>query len=97
MGTWEERFRARRTREPYLELVEPQWRIKGPSGRVMHCGIFRTDAGLELRAGYGEDLLQSQSVLTVAKARELAGEWRETALAGRGFEELPTNERPTGG
>jgi hypothetical protein len=88
--TWEEQFRRRPTREPLLELVEMQWRMKGPSRRVLECGIYRTDAGIEVRSGYGEDLLKSEVVLTVAKGRELATEWRDAVVAKGGFELLPT-------
>jgi hypothetical protein len=35
-----------------LELLETCWRMKAPSGRVLFCGIYRTDApGLEVPGG----------------------------------------------
>jgi len=43
-------------REPKLELLHWFWRVVGPSGRPVRCGLFRTDAGLEVRADRGEDL-----------------------------------------
>ena len=88
MSTWEERFRKRQVREPLLELLEVRWRMKGPSRRVLECGIYRTDAGLEVRAGYGEDLLQSQVAGEIDTGRELAEAWRQAVIAKGGFEEL---------
>ena len=40
--------------EPRLELLETCWRVTAPSGssKVLACGVYRTDVGLELRAGY---------------------------------------------
>jgi hypothetical protein len=40
MSTWEERFRKRQIREPLLELIEVRWMMKGPSRRVLECGIL---------------------------------------------------------
>jgi hypothetical protein len=88
MSTWEERFRKRQVREPLLELIEVRWRMKGPSRRVLECGIYRTDAGLEVRAGYGEDLLQSRIAVDIGSARDLAEVWRETVVAKGGFVDI---------
>jgi hypothetical protein len=47
--------------EPRLELLEMCWRVVGSSQRVIECGIYRTDIGLDVRVGYSiEDLLRSQ-------------------------------------
>ena len=51
---------------------------------MLSCGIYQTDAGLETRAGYGEDLLRSQFATEIGKARELAGAWKIAALE-KGF------------
>ena len=50
----------------------------------MSCGVYRTEAGLETRAGYGEDLLRSQFATQIVKARELAAAWKIAALE-KGF------------
>jgi hypothetical protein len=85
--TWEERFRKREPRIPQLTLLETCWRLRGPSGRILTCGVYRTDApGLEVRVGYSEeDLLRSQRTADIGSARELAEEWRQAVLAKGGF------------
>ncbi len=72
-----------------LQRVEASWRMRGPSGKVLECGIYRTDApGLEVRCGYGqEDLLRSQRAVEIGTAREIAEQWRQGVLAKGGFEE----------
>lgn len=64
--------------------------MRGPSGRVLSCGVYRTDApGLEVRTGYGDDdLLRSQRVAEIGAARELAQQWRAAVLQTAGFIEL---------
>ena len=69
--------------------------LKAPSGRIVSCGIYRTDApGLEVRVGFSDvDLLRSQRTAEIS-ARELAEEWRQAALAKGGFADLaPQPER----
>ena len=51
-------FKGASHHEPRLELLETCWRFTGPNGRTFECGIYRTDVGLELRAGYGPDDLR---------------------------------------
>lgn len=79
----------RQSRKPRLDLVAPCWRMRGPSGHVLSCAIYRTDVGLEVRAGYAQDLLHSQRVFTVDEGHELAEKFRQTVLGKGGFEELP--------
>ena len=80
----------RRSREPRLELVESYWRFQGPNGRTFECGIYRTDVGLELRAGYGPaDLIRSQFAIEMGAARAIDAEWKQ-AVIGKGFHELPS-------
>jgi hypothetical protein len=89
MSTWEKRMTPRALRESRLELLETCWRFIGPSKKVFECGIYRTDAGLEVRAGYGpDDLLRSQFVIEIGAAREIAGEWRQAVADKGGFEEV---------
>jgi hypothetical protein len=77
--------------EPPLHLLETCWRMRAPSGRVVSCGIYRTEGpGLELRAGYGDDdLRRSQRTAEIDSAREIAAEWRSAVIAKGGFMELP--------
>jgi hypothetical protein len=40
---------------------------------VVECGIYRTDAGLEVRCGYGaDDLVRSEFAIELRTAREIA-------------------------
>jgi hypothetical protein len=63
--------------------------VAGPSGRVITCGIYRTEApGVEVRAGFSEDdLIRSERTAEIGSARELAEDWRLAALA-KGFTEV---------
>ena len=74
---------------PALDLLETSWRVKAPSGGLITCGVYRTDApGLEVRAGFsGDDLLRSQRTLEIGSAREVAEQWRQAVLA-KGFTEV---------
>src|SRR5688572_6135945 len=54
-------FTGTRPGEPRLDLVETCWRATSATGIVFSCGVYQTDAGLELRVGYGpDDLIRSQ-------------------------------------
>ena len=80
---------ARPRQAPRLELVEALWRMTGPRGRVLACGVYRTDVGLEVRCGYGEyQLLRSQYAVEMGTARDIAERWRQAVLAKGGFVEL---------
>jgi len=76
-----------RKRAPELTLLETCWQMKSPSGRVLTCGVFRTVAGLEVRCGYGHDLIRSQYVSEVGAGRTLATNWKTAALQ-KGFAEI---------
>jgi hypothetical protein len=74
---------------PAPELVELCWRMKGPSDKVLQCGIYRSAApGVEVRAGYGDDLQRSERVRRSNQAREIADTWKALVLAKGGFTEL---------
>jgi hypothetical protein len=57
---------------------------------VLSCGIYQTDAGLETRAGDGDDLLRSQYAALITTARELAAAWRMAAIE-KGFSDVTTS------
>ena len=89
MTTSDERFTRRPPAEPRLELLETCWRFVGPSGRLLTCGIYRTDAGVEVRVGYGEEeLVYSRLAIEIGTARETAAELRQAVIAKGGFTEL---------
>ena len=75
--------------EPRLELAAPCWRMRRPSGHVLSCAIYRTDVGLEVRAGYANDLLHSQRVFSEEAGFVYAERYPQAILAKGGFEELP--------
>jgi hypothetical protein len=65
-------FKGASQREPRLELLETCWRFTRPNGRTLECGIYATDASLELRAGYGpKDLIRSKFGIEIDAAREI--------------------------
>jgi hypothetical protein len=75
---------------PLIELVEPCWRMVGQSGKVLSCGIYHSAApGLEVRAGYGDDLLRSQRTKGINQARDIAATWKQAVLANGRFSEAP--------
>ena len=50
-------FGARAARQPRLELLERCWRLRAKAtGRELVCGIFQVASGLEVRAGFRDDL-----------------------------------------
>jgi hypothetical protein len=54
-------FDGRRREAPAPVLITECWRLVGPSGKPIVCGIYKTDAGIEVRCGYSEsDLVRSQ-------------------------------------
>lgn len=92
--TWDERMGPRPPDpEPRLELVRLFWRALGPSNRPLECALYRTDAGLEVRAGYGElDLVHSQHVADESEGAALATKWLAAIHAKGGFIDLPIGD-----
>ena len=94
MSTWDERMTPRQRREPRLVRLEVCWRlVEPPSQKVIECGIYRTDAGLEVRCGYGdENLLRSQFAHEIGAAREIAEAWKDAVLAKGSFTDVATGD-----
>lgn len=93
MDQWTERMTRRPDPEPKLILIETCWQMRAPSGRILTCGVFSTDVGLEVRVGYADDLFYSRRVIDMAAARTEAGELRATVVAKGGFTEVATTSR----
>lgn len=75
---------------PKPQLVETCWRMKGPSGRLLECGIYRDVApGFDVRCGYGDELMQSKRAGSMELAHAIADIWREAVLAKGGFMVVP--------
>jgi hypothetical protein len=71
-------------------LVEMLWGLIGPSGTPIVCGVYRTEAGLELRGHYADSidaLIRSERVSHIDIARDIADEWKQAAI-DKGFTEL---------
>jgi len=78
-------FDHRHEPAPVCELVRQYWVMVGASNRPFVCALYRTTAGLELRAGHGEqDALLYQPVVTAFAAETFAAAWRVAAEA-KGF------------
>ena len=72
-------------------LVETCWRMRGPSGGVFTCGIYRLDTGfIEVRVSGAEDssLVFAHALLDIDTARRMAIGWRTTLIASGTFSEL---------
>jgi hypothetical protein len=85
-----------RKNTPRLDLLETCWQMRSlqKATRILQCGIYRTAAGLEVRAGYvPDDLLQSQLARDIDTAREIAEAWRLAVVAKGGFTELSIDDR----
>lgn len=92
-------MRARPAAAPSITLLETCWRMRSrqKATRILECGIYRVQSGVEVRVGYGpDDLLYSHLVVEIGGGRTLAAALRETVLAKGGFDELPVTS-PTSG
>lgn len=89
--TWDERMASRRQAKPKLELLERCWRLRTFTGQVLACGIFRTAAGLEVRAGYEPaDFLYSRTAAEIGHARDIAAAYKTAMTTELGsVTELP--------
>ena len=66
--------------------IETCWALLGPSRRVLTCGIYRTDVGLEIRVGYGDRMpLYSRNEVEITAARAAAVQLREAVNEGDVF------------
>jgi hypothetical protein len=74
------------------QLLELVWQVRGPSGKLLACGIYRTAApGLEVRVGYSADnILKTVLAPDLEVARAHAADWRRLVLAKGSVKELPT-------
>ena len=93
-NSWQDRMAPKAPREPRLELVELCWRMRHvqKGTPILECAIWRTDVGLEVCAGYGQDeLIYSMMISSVSRGRERAAELKQTVINRGGFEELPVS------
>lgn len=73
------------------------WRLRVvPTGRELVCGIFETDAGLEGRCGYRDDLLRSELCPDLLSARDIAANMKQAIVALGSIEEVPLQRERDG-
>jgi hypothetical protein len=83
-------FLGRDSDPPSPDLVEILWRVVGPSGKPIVCGIFRDTVGLQVFCHYAESieaLIRSERVSHMDIARDVAAAWKRAAV-DKGFEEM---------
>jgi hypothetical protein len=83
-------FQARKNGPPKLDLVETFWRVVGPTGKPIVCGVYETEAGLEVRCHLVESvdaLVRSERVPDLDIARDVAAAWKQAAI-DKGFTEV---------
>src|SRR5687767_15969838 len=67
------------------------WRMQAPTGRLLLCGLYHTEAGLEVRAGYaGDDPIWTEEVPSEEFGLALAASWKAVMLGKGGFVDLDT-------
>ena len=77
----------RRPAEPRVQLLEPCWRVVAPGHQVLECGIYQTDAGLEVREvrnASGVNRVRRERAAFIGSARMIAAAWH-TAAIEQGF------------
>ena len=73
------------------DAVPTFWRMRAPTGRLLTCGLYQTDDGLELRAGYeGDDPMWSEVVDSEETGVQLAAAWKGVVISKGGFVDLET-------
>ena len=60
-----------------------------PSGRILECGIYKSEFGYEARMGYGENLLASHYAMDIENARAYALRFHDDAAQNPKFSDLP--------
>ena len=69
--------------------IETCWALLGPSRRLLTCGIYRTDVGLEIRVGYGDRMpLYSRNEIELTAARAAAMQLRDAVNDAEAFAEM---------
>jgi hypothetical protein len=88
-------FSGRHSEPPTLELIEMLWRVVGPSGKEIVCGVYRVETGLEVRCHSAESidtLIRSERATDIDIARDIAAAWKRVAM-DKGFTSLDSTER----
>jgi hypothetical protein len=70
------------------ELLEMCWQMRGPSGIVFECAVYRGDAGLELRVSCDKEAVSTALLASIEEGRARAARLKGMVLEEGGFEEL---------
>jgi hypothetical protein len=82
---------------PRLTLLEAQWRVQTPHGRILSCGIYQSaTSGVDVLVGEDNLLICSQHTWTIESARTFGRAWL-SELRAHGVEELPIVSDDTDG
>ena len=81
--------RSDQTKEPGRGPLETFWQMRGSSGQVFACAMYRSDAGLELHVGFDhDDPISVVAINDVEEARARAAKLKGIVLEKGGFTEV---------
>jgi hypothetical protein len=85
------------TRFRHTRLVRLEWQLRSrEDGRILRCGIYDTDEGQALMAGYDTGWLwymPLESGRLATAAAVAADRWRRGVLATGGYDEIEQDAR----
>ena len=71
-----------------FHLLETCWQMRGPSGVVFECGVYRGDDGLELRVCSNSETVNTAPLGSLEEGRARAARLKGMVCEKGGFEEL---------
>jgi hypothetical protein len=69
------------------ELLEMCWQMRGPSGTVFECAVYRADVGFELRVSRDQESVSTTPLASLEEGRARAARLKGMVLEKGGFEE----------
>lgn len=69
-------------------LLETCWQMRGPSGIVFKCAVYRGDLGLELRVCYNDEAVNTAPLVSLEEGRARAARLKGMVCEKGGFEEV---------
>src|SRR5262245_11967990 len=64
------------------------WQVRGPSGNVFECAVYRGDDGLELRVSRDNESVSTAAVASIEEGRARGARLKGMVLESGRFEEL---------
>ena len=75
------------------DRVRKYRRVVGPNERILTCSLYRSAAGLEVRAEYTDNqLVHSMLAMTVVEADYFAAAWKDALDAAGDFTDLDVSQ-----